>query len=234
MILVKNLSIVIPVYNENDNIRKLIPLISKYIKSNNNEIIIIDDKSNDNISCTAKILKKKNFNNLKLIIRESAHKDLSQSCILGFENAKYNKILVMDGDMQHHPRFIFGLYKKFIKDECDIVIGSRKFNSSNSMPKFRKIISRFINLIINFFFGKNISDPLSGFFIFKKEIYYENKKRLFAKGYKILLDLIYSSNKKLKIKEKEIVFYKRHYGQSKINIKVIIYFFLFFIKRMTN
>ena len=76
----------------------------------------------------------------------------------------------------------------------------------------------FIIYIINFLLDNKTTDPLSGFFIFKKRIYKKNKKKLFGQGYKILADIIYSCPEKLKILDCDIFFDSRKSGKSKINL----------------
>ena len=94
-----NFTIVIPVFNEGKNLKKLISQIYKILPKKSFELIIVDDSSDDE---TPKIMAKIRKNNLKYIIRREK-RDLSKSCILGFEKAKYKNILVMDGDLQHKP-----------------------------------------------------------------------------------------------------------------------------------
>ena len=83
---------------------------------------------------------------------------------------------MMDGDLQHPPRFIRHLSKKFFYKKADIVIGSRNLlkKKNSGLGLFRYLSSVSIIFFINFFLGNKTSDPLSGFFIFKKEIYKKN------------------------------------------------------------
>jgi dolichol-phosphate mannosyltransferase len=71
---------------------------------------------------------------------------------------------------------------------------------------------------------------MSGFFIFKKKIFIENKKQLFSKGYKILADLIYSSKKKFIIEDQIIVFDQREMNSSKLNFKILILILIFLFR----
>ena len=90
--------------------------------------------------------------------------------------------------------------------------------------------SKTLKLLINIFLGYKTSDPLSGYFIFKKKVFLRNKKRFYGYGYKILADFMYS-DKSLKISEIKINFRKRVYGYSKMDLKVLILFIEFFIKK---
>ena len=226
------LSIIIPTYNEKKNLKILIPKIYSKIKIKKFEILIVDDDSKDG---TKQLLNKmlSLFKNLKYLSRKTKPRDLSKSCILGFNKSKYNNILVMDGDLQHGPNEINDLYSAFSKKQCDVVIGSRNLfkKKQKGLRFYRLIISILLVIVVNILLGFKTSDPMSGFFIFKKKIYLKNKNFLFNRGYKILLDLIYSSKKKLKILDIDIDFRSRGKGSSKIDYKIIYFLILIIIKK---
>ena len=234
----KELSIVIPILNEAKNINQLIPEINKIkkiIKLNRLEILLIDDNSHDNIKNVVTRLKKK-YSYLKLFIRKNKKKDLSKSCIEGFNKAKYKNILVMDGDLQHPPQYIEKMYNVFINQKCDFVIGSRDLlkRKNYGLSKIRRLFSIILIIMINFLLGNKTKDPMSGFFIFKKEIYIKNKKKLFSSGYKILSDLIYSSKNNLKIKDVNIRFDRRISGKSKMNLSILLILIYFIFSRFVK
>lgn len=234
MVKIDKISIVVPILNEGKNLIKLTTEIKKIKNKNkikNFEIIFVDDDSNDNSIKILKSLNKKD-KYIKYFIRKNKEKDLSQSCILGFNKSIYENILVMDGDLQHPPRFITTLSKTYFTKNADIVIGSRNlFNKKDpGLSLFRYLCSIIIIHFINMFLNKKSSDPLSGFFIFKKKIYIKNKSNLFAKGYKILADLIYSSKDELKIIDRNIFFDTRRSGKSKMNILVLIRLLIFILR----
>ena len=232
------LSIVIPILNEAKNILRLIPEINKVkkkIKINKFEILLIDDNSYDHINKVVTKLKKK-IPYLKLYIRKNKKRDLSKSCIDGFNIAKYKNILVMDGDLQHPPQYIIKLYHVFINQKCDLVVGSRDLlkRENQGLSSIRKLFSIILIIIINFLLGNKTRDPMSGFFIFKKKIFTKNKNQLFSGGYKILADLIYSSKDSLKIKDVPIKFYRRISGKSKMSFSILIILIYFIFTRYIN
>jgi dolichol-phosphate mannosyltransferase len=218
-------SIVIPTYKENENLIKLIPLIYKILNTNkfNFELIIIDDDSRDGTTETYHIFKKK-FKNIHLVVRKNKVRDLSLSCICGFELSKFENILVMDADLQHNPKYLKLLIKRFSKEKIDFLVACRDFaNKSKVKVNFtRFFLSKIIIILFNFLLGFKTNDPMSGFFIFKKKIFVENKDKLFSRGYKILADLIYSSKNKLKIKDQFIIFNQRDMNSSKLNFKILL------------
>jgi len=218
-----SLSIVIPILNEDKNIEILHKKIIFNLKKINYEIIFVDDNSDDN---SKSILKKisKNNKKTKFIIRKK-NRDLTQSCFLGIENAKYDNILIMDGDLQHDPLNLPLLIQKYFKKKADVLIGTRNFKKKiEGLDIFRFYTSKILISIFNFFFGFKTTDPLSGFFIFKKQIYTKNKKKLFGKGYKILIDLLYNNKKNIKIFEQKINFKMRNFNSSKISLRVLLNF----------
>ena len=236
----RELSIIIPILNEAKNILLLIPEINKArIKLNIKkfEILLIDDNSVDNIEFVVKKLKRK-FKYLKLFIRKNKKKDLSQSCVFGFKKSSFKNILVMDGDNQHHPKYIIQLFNAYSKGDFDIVVGSRDLlkKSNVGLSYIRRLFSIILIFTINYLLGSKTKDPMSGFFIFKKKIFTKNKKRMFIQGYKILSDLIYSSKNMIKIKDIPIVFDRRISGKSKMSfsilIKLLLFIFVNFFKKI--
>ena len=225
-------TIVIPVYNEAKNLKILIPKIYRELKSKKFEIIIVDDNSTDMTSKVLKRFKKKNF--YHLIRRDK--RDLSKSCILGFKKSRYNNIIVMDGDLQHKPSDIKKFLHVFHKINPDIAVGTRDLfkNKKHNLNFFRLFASRLLILIINLLLGNKTSDPMSGFFMFKKSIFIKSEKKLVKKGYKILLDLLYNKNQIVKVVDVNINFDSRVKGKSKMSIKILIYLISMILIKFTN
>lgn len=222
-------SIIIPVLNEEKNILILTNRIKNILKNYIYEIIFVDDNSSDGSKNILEKLKKR-FKNLNYIIRKAEKKDLFKSCSLGIKKSKYKYILIMDGDLQHNPKYIPLMVKKIFIKKIDVVIGARNFkeNIKNSLTTIRLISSRFIRFLIFIFFGKKTMDPLSGYFIFKKDIFIQNEKKLYGHGFKILYDIIYNINN-LIIEDIEINFDKRKSGKSKMSITILLQLIFLFV-----
>jgi dolichol-phosphate mannosyltransferase len=226
-------SIIIPTYKEKENLKKIIPLICKSLSAKEFifEIIVVDDNSKDGTNKAFGKLKKK-FNNIKLFIRKSRTRDLSLSCIQGFKLSKFDNILVMDADLQHNPNYLNLLIKRFHNEKIDFLVACRDFKDKSKVKiNFtRFFLSKILIILFNFLLGFKTNDPMSGFFIFRKKIFEENKNKLFSKGYKILADLIYSSKSELKIKDQFIVFDQRDMSSSKLNFKILLLILIFLFK----
>jgi dolichol-phosphate mannosyltransferase len=230
----KKFSIVIPVINEEKNISKLIDSIKINLININYEIIFVDDQSLDN---TAIAIKKYSNKKIRYFLKKS-NKDLSKSLVIGIKKSKYDNIIIMDSDLQHDPKYLPKMIKMFNKNNSDFVIGVRDFKNNLGLSKLRLAASKVLCFIFNFFLGYKVSDPMSGFAIFKKSIFYKYKSKLFGVGWKFLSDLIYN-DKKFKINEYKIKFNKRIYNESKMSFKVLInvirlFLYKFYLLRIRN
>jgi dolichol-phosphate mannosyltransferase len=213
----KTFSIIIPVLNEEKNISKLIFLLKKYLKNYKYEIIFVDDNSIDN---TGIIIKNHIKKNIKYFLRKK-NKDLTLSCFLGIEKSIYENIIIMDSDLQHNPKYLPKIIDLYFKKNLDFVVAVRNFKKDVALGNVRRLGSIFLSYIFNYFLGYRVSDPMSGFFMFKKSIYYKSKNFLFGKGWKIFADLIYNKNNYY-IEEFPIKFLRRSKNKSKMNIIVLI------------
>ena len=225
-------TIVIPVYNEAKNLQILVPKIYKVLKNIKFELIIVDDNSSDD---TSKILKKFKKKNLHHLVRKKK-RDLSKSCIDGFKKAKYKNIVVMDGDLQHKPSDLKKILNIFYKYNTDVVVGTRDLfaDKEHNLNFLRLIASRTLILIVNILLGRKTSDPMSGFFMFKKKIFIKSQEKLIKKGYKILLDLLYVKDQKIKVIDVNINFDSRMKGRSKMSLKILFNLVYMILKKFVS
>jgi dolichol-phosphate mannosyltransferase len=217
-------TIVIPVLNEENNIKELIFLIKKNLKNFKYEIIFIDDNSTDNSKV---VIKNYLSQNLRYYLRKK-NKDLTLSCFLGIQKSRYKNIIIMDSDLQHHPKYLPQMVNLYFKKKLDFVVAVRNFNKDLGLGVTRRISSIFLSYVFNYFLGYRVSDPMSGFFIFKKSIYLKYKNLLFGKGWKILADLIYNKENFL-IEQFPIIFLRRAGDKSKMNLNVLLYVIKLFL-----
>ena len=229
----KELSIVIPIFNEEKNILPLTKKIIKTLKNYKFEITFVDDSSLDNSRKILKKLKKK-YLFFKPIFR-SGKRDLSKSCISGIKKTKYSKILIMDGDLQHDPKYIPSMYEKLNDNKLDIVIGTRKLFEPNNkgLSETRRYVSIFLIFCFKIFNIKT-KDPMSGFFMFDKKIYLKNQKFFFGKGFKILADFLINCKQTLKTQDVDINFNRRYNSKSKMNYRILLILIYFYLKSLFN
>ena len=221
------ISIVIPALNEEKNIKPLTKKIIENLRNIKFEIIFVDDNSVDQSKTVLLALSKK-YKFFNPLLRKK-DRDLTQSCFDGIEKSKYPNILIMDADLQHNPKYIPIMLKVF-NNNNDVVVGARKLTSGKNkgLSEFR----RFASVILIFFFkifNIKTTDPMSGFFIFKKKLYKKNKKYYFGKGFKILADILINSKDKLKTKDVYIDFNRRYESESKMSFKILVILIQFYL-----
>ena len=224
----KQISIVIPTYNERNNI---VPLCNKIATSLNGkykyEVIFVDDNSPDQTY--------EEINNVMTqypmihLIRREGKLGLGSAVKEGFNKASGDYWTMMDADLSHDPIYLPDMIKAL--DNNDIVIGSRhvKGGGVKNWPFYRKFISSVASYIARLILTVPVKDITSGFAGFRKEILEKGLSQLTPKGFKILVEIIVNV-KHAKIKEIPIVFVDRQYGKSKLSIKEIILFLLLCIR----
>ena len=225
-------SIIIPTYNEKKNISILVNKIEKFLKEKNYEIIVVDDNSNDGSIHIFHDIKKK-YKKFHYYIRKEKKRDLSKSIILGVKKSKFKNLIVMDGDLQHNPKYLPILIKKFNTEKQDILVAVRNFKKRSGLSFFRFFLSVFLIKLIHLIFKKMTSDPMSGFFVVKKKIFILNKKKLYGEGFKILFDLIYNHHNII-VTDHLIKFDLRRNNKSKMNLKVINHIFILIMKKIAD
>jgi len=221
-------SIILPTYNESQNIVDIIKLIHENIpKGINTETIVVDDNSPDG---TGKIVEdyisniKKIAENTINIIHRKAKNGLSSAILNGIQNAKGETIVVMDSDFSHPPQIIPKMIEAFKQYQCDLVVASRYITGGNihGWTTKRKLMSKIATIIAKKGLGVKTKDPMSGFFAFRKNIIKE--LNFDALGYKLLLEILVKT-KGIKVKEIPYTFENRKFGSSKLNSSIVIDYF---------
>ena len=222
---IPQVSILIPTYNESENIIEFLKSVQKNLPEEIfSEIIVIDDNSPDG---TGKIVEEYIRNNGKIsenkifVINRKGKKGLSSAILDGIHQSKGNNILVMDSDFSHPPKIIPKMIQTLKNSQCDIVIASRytKGGGIIGWPFKRKLMSKVATKIAKKGLGIKNSDPMSGFFAFKRAII--NGIKFDAIGYKMLLEILVKA-KGVTVKEIPYTFSNRQVGSSKLSSSIII------------
>lgn len=164
----KKVSVILPVYNEKENIVELVTQVRTHTGKDLLEIIVVDDNSPDGTSIMVKKLQQK-FKNLKLIVRKN-ESGLPSAIWAGIIKSKGNIVIWMDGDLSHPPEYIPKMLK--LIPEYDVVCASRYVRGGKDKRAIsRYIISKIINLAANTLLGLNVKDLTSGFYAVKREVF---------------------------------------------------------------
>ncbi len=217
------ISIIIPTYNERDNLDELISRIDKSLNGLSHEIIIVDDNSPDGTANRAKELSSRHP--VKVIVRPKKL-GLSSAVMDGLNIARGDVIAVMDADLQHPPEMLPDLYKR-IEEGCDIAIASRyiKGGSVENWSLIRRIISKGSIILAWTLLPRVrwVRDPASGYFMFRRHVIEDCE--LNPRGFKILMEVLVKGNYS-KVCEVPYTFGLRRRGTSKLGASTIISYIL--------
>lgn len=214
----RKVSIIIPTFNEADNVGNLVNQIDYALKGIDYEVIFVDD-SNDNTPEKIKEIIKEN-NRVRLKHRREK-KGLATAVLQGFQMAEGDYLAVMDADLQHPPSILKPMYLALEKGN-DFCIPSRFIpgGSDGGLGPYRKLVSgvaRYIGKILLPCLRK-ISDPTSGLFMFRKSVI-QGKCQLLPIGWKIMVEVLAMGEYK-KVVEIPYRFQARPAGESKLTLKV--------------
>jgi dolichol-phosphate mannosyltransferase len=214
--------VVIPTYNEAQNVERLIPEIFKHVPQIH--ILFVDDNSPDG---TADIIKKQMEQNPNVhLLQRSEKSGLGRAYIDGFKVALdmgFEYIFEMDADFSHDPKELPNFLKEM--DEYDLVIGSRYIKGVNviNWPLKRLLLSYFANVYTRVITGIPIRDCTGGFKCFRRQVLEAiDFRRIKSNGYAFQIELNYKAWKKgFRIKEIPIIFVDRVYGESKLSRRIM-------------
>jgi len=232
-------SVVIPTYNESENILRLITEIENNLPTSHfTEIIIVDDNSPDG---TGKLVE--NYiqqQNAKLengrdnssnsssknyrvkVVHRRAKNGLIPAILDGVKQSCGMNVLIMDADFSHPPEVIPKMMRELALNPNSIIIGSRFIEGGKVVgwPQRRKLLSRGASALARLGLNvKRVKDPMSGFFALPRELI--QNISIDTKGYKILLEILVK-NKEIPIREIPYTFTDRQSGKSKMNYNVIM------------
>jgi len=218
-------SIIIPTYNESENIIQVLKSIGEHIpKDITTEAIIVDDNSPDGTGKIVEDYMSDAHNEIGYtieVIHRKTKSGLSSAILDGIQHSTGETVVIMDSDFSHPPKIIPQLVEEIKTSKCDIVIASRFVpgGAINGWSTKRKLISKTAKGIAKAGLGVNESDPMSGFFAFKRKIL--DGIKFDAIGYKMLLEILVKT-KGAKVKEIPYTFTDRTRGSSKLDSSTML------------
>jgi dolichol-phosphate mannosyltransferase len=225
------LSIIVPTFNERENIISVIEAVSEALPNVSWEIIFVDDNSSDG---TASFVREIAQTDRRVrCLHRFGRRGLSSACVEGIMSTASPIIAVMDGDRQHDERVLWQMYQTLNTSDADVVVGSRYVEGGgvSDWDRKRVAMSRFATRVSNWITGTSLSDPMSGFFMMRRDAFFASLPRLSSIGFKILLDIAASSDRVLKIVDVPYQFRARQHGVSKLDSMVLWEFFLLLLDK---
>lgn len=228
------LCIVVPTFNERDNVSALFGKLEAALAGIPFEVVFVDDNSPDQTWNVVRDLAR--IDPRVRCIRRIGRRGLSGACIEGILASSAPFVAVMDADLQHDETQVPKMLTLLQDDQADLVIGSRYTSggSTGSFGSTRASGSRFATGLAKRVLQIDIADPMSGFFMVRRDRFELIAPQLSTQGFKILLDLIATAEGGLRIVEVPYTFGARVHGESKLDSLVVMDFLGLVLAKLTN
>jgi dolichol-phosphate mannosyltransferase len=217
-----DLTLVIPTFNERDNVPLLVERLADVLAGIAWEVVFVDDDSPDGTADVVRALARRHAS--VRCIQRVGRRGLASACVEGVLSSAAPYVGVMDGDLQHDERLLPTMLAMLQNERLDIVIGSRFTGGGDvaAMPTHRLKISRWGNRLARFVVKADLTDPMSGFFMLRRPAFDAALRGLSAQGYKLLVDIFASSPSQPAFKELAFTFRERRHGQSKLDTLIAL------------
>jgi len=228
------LSVILPTFKERDNVAELVRRLGAALKGIAWEAIFVDDNSPDGTADAAKQLA--NSDPRVRCIKRVGRRGLAGACIEGMLSSSAPYVAVMDADLQHDERILTAMLQTLRAGNADLVAASRHIEggSAASFDKSRGAISGLATKLTRNVLSVPLSDPMSGFFMMRRDRFDEVAPKLSPVGFKILLDIVATAGPKLRVAEQSYVFGRREQGESKFNVQVGLEFLGLLLAKLTG
>jgi dolichol-phosphate mannosyltransferase len=224
----RSLSIIVPTYNEAENIPELFNRIEGALKGESFEIIVVDDNSRDGTADLVEELGEK-YGNVR-VLRRPGRLGLGSAVVDGMEVADGDMIAVVDADLQHPPELLPRMLEK-ADEGYDVVVASRyvKGGGVERWGVLRRLISLGAVSLAHLLFPRTgaVKDPVSGFFLFRKSVI--GGIELNPLGFKILMEILVKGEYR-KVAEVPYIFRSRRKGRSKLDFREIFNYAIFLVR----
>lgn len=220
-VLPAELSIIVPTFNESKNVALLADLVAKALPAVRWELIFVDDASPDG---TSEIVRQMALSDPRIrIIHRHNRRGLATACIEGILASAAPYAAVMDSDLQHDETILGAMLDRIKQGDVDLVVGSRytEGGSMGDWTRKRIMASQLATKLATRLTRTPISDPMSGFFMVRRDAFLRSLPNLSSIGFKILLDIAASAPEPLRVAEIPFTFRLRQHGESKLDSLVL-------------
>ncbi len=231
---VPELAIIIPTLNERANVPIVVQRLNRVLAGISWEAIFVDDDSPDGTAELVRALGRQQAN--IRCLQRLGRRGLSSACIEGILASAAPYAAVMDGDLQHDENLLPVMLAKIKAERLDVVVASRHIEEGGvgEWQKSRIMISDVASRLGRLVVKADLSDPMSGFFMIKREAFSEAMRDLSGQGFKILLDLFASSPRPLAFAEVPLNFRPRLHGESKLDAMVAWEYLMLLLQKLVG
>lgn len=225
------LSIIVPTFNERDNVLTVVAAVSDALPGIAWEIVFVDDNSPDETAAFVRELAR--VDGRVRCLQRLGRRGLSSACVEGIMSTAAPIFAVMDGDGQHDEQALRQMFDVLSKTDADVAVGSRYVEGGGltDWDANRASMSQFATRIANWATGTKLSDPMSGFFMMRRDAFLAAAPKLSSMGFKILLDISASSERPLNIVDVSYQFRSRQRGESKLDLMALWEFLLLLLDK---
>lgn len=226
------LAVVIPTLNEAGNVRPLLDRLERALTGIQWEAIFVDDNSTDGTSDLIREIGR--ADNRVRVIQRIGRRGLSSAVIEGMLASAAPVLAVIDADLQHDETALPRLFQAIAADGNDVAVGTRYIEggSTGEWDPSRERISRLATWLASKVTKTPLHDPMSGFFAIRRDVLIDALPRMSNIGFKILLDLVASASRPLRITEIPYTFGTRLTGESKLDNRVAQEFLILLLEKM--
>jgi dolichol-phosphate mannosyltransferase len=228
------LSVIVPTFNERDNVTVLYRRLEATLVNVAWEVVFVDDNSPDGTSDVVRALAQQDSR--VRCIRRIGRRGLSGACIEGILASSAPYAAVIDADLQHDETQLPKMLLLLASDQADLVVGSRYIEGykTEGFNKQRAGASALATEVAKKMLRVEIADPMSGFFMVRRDRFEQLAPKLSVHGFKILLDLVASAQGNLRAVEIPYTFGARQHGESKLDSMVALDFLGLVLAKLTN
>src|SRR3984957_5889968 len=215
------LSIVVPTFNERDNVHELLARLDRCLAGGAWEIVFVDDDCRDG---TLDLLREVSRSDPRVrFLHRIGRRGLASAVVEGVLATNSPIVAVMDCDLQHDETLLPTMLDALRAPDCDVVVASRYMETGGvgDWTKDRLLFSRVATRLADYVLRSPLTDPMSGFFMLKRNAFDQVVRKLSTQGYKILLDILLSGPG-LRVKEIPYTFRTRIHGESKLDLIAVL------------
>jgi dolichol-phosphate mannosyltransferase len=228
------LAVVVPTFNERKNVTELLDRLATSLQGIEYEVLFVDDDSPDG---TADVVRGLGLRNPRVrVLQRVGRRGLASACVEGMMATAAPYIAVMDADLQHDETILPQMFAKLKAEKLDLVVATRNAEggSMGDFAAWRVRLSQLGRRLSNAISRCDLSDPMSGFFVLDRRFLEEIVRSVSAIGFKILLDIVASSPRPVRLGEVPYRFRARLHGESKLDVLVGIEYLQLLIDKVVG
>lgn len=227
------ISVVVCTLDEHEAIGGVLRELSAHLSNIDHEIIVVDDSTDERTGNAVKAYAADDAR-VRLVRRYNAS-GLSSAAIAGWDVAKGRLLAIMDGDGQHDPALMKSMLDKLMSGDIDVAVASRYLDDARSgLHGLRHRLSRAGTWLVDIALGVPLADPLSGCFMMTREWYAQVRSQLSGLGFKILIDVVASGQRRPRTAQVPTLLRARAGGASKLDTRVVVDLITLLIEKRTQ